>query len=162
MNNKQTTNRIVIGFILLFALNNNVFALTGSGSEIDPYLIQDLADFDEFASDPNYWEAGVYMQLECDPNLAGRVYTDAVIAPDTDNFNSGFQGISFAGIFDGTDHRVSNLMIDDGGIGNDYLGLFGYTENGQINNLIVENVSIRVEEGSFFIGGLVSVYNIIH
>jgi hypothetical protein len=118
MNNKQITNRIVIGFILLFALNNNVFALTGSGSEIDPYLIQDLADFDEFANDPNYWKAGVYTQLECDPNLAGRVYTEAVIAPDTNNADWQFNGIPYAGVFDGTDHRVSNLIIDDGGLGN--------------------------------------------
>jgi hypothetical protein len=29
-------------------------SLSGTGDPCDPYLIEDLADFDAFASDPNY------------------------------------------------------------------------------------------------------------
>jgi hypothetical protein len=154
------TKKAIHLFILIVVIcSSSAFAaggsLPGTGDPNDPYLIEDLADFDAFASDPNYWAADVHTKLMCDPNLIGRTYTTAVIAPDTDNTNYTFEGISFSGIFDGVGHRVSNLTIDDGGVGNDYLGLFGYTENGQINNLSVENIIIRVVQESYLIGGLV-------
>lgn len=132
------------------------------GSATNPFLIEDLTDFDTFA-DPNnaatYWAAGVHTKLMTDIDLSGRIYITAVIAPDIPDTSRDYDGMPFAGMFDGADHRVSNLIIDDGGVGADYLGLFGYTENGQIKNLRVENISIRVVEGSHFIGGLAGFNN---
>jgi hypothetical protein len=136
---------------------NTAIALDGSGTEQDPWRIQSLDDFNDFAADANYWDD--YTRLETDVNLAGRIYTTAVIALDTDNTNYTFEGTSFSGIFDGAGHRVNNLTIDDGGVGNDYLGLFGYTENGQVNNLGVKNIIIRVLQESYFIGGLIGLNN---
>ncbi len=104
--------------------------LPGGGTEGDPYLIEDLADFDAFADSVNapvYWASGVYTRLACDPNLAGRTYTTAVIAPDTST-SGNFQGTPFEGIFDGDGYVISNLTIDTAGAGNDYLGLFGSIE----------------------------------
>ena len=156
----KSFNLLVVVTILGFALAAGGDMGVGTepltdGSEDYPWLIEDLADFDTFAGDPAYWASGVHTRLMTNIDLSGRTYTTAVIAPDTDNFNSYFQGTLFAGIFDGADHRVSNLIIDDGGVGADYLGLFGYTENGQIENLGVENINIRVEESSHSLGGLV-------
>ena len=90
--------------------------LPGEGTEGNPYRIEDLADFHVFAADPNYWDD--HTRLETDPNLVGLTYTTAVIAPDTDNTNSSFDGIAFTGVFDGNGHKISNLTIDDGGAGN--------------------------------------------
>ena len=59
---------VVIGLVC----SGIVFALTGSGTEGDPWRITSLADFDEFAGDPNYWDD--YARLETDVNLAGRVF----------------------------------------------------------------------------------------
>ena len=115
----------VIAFIC-FSSSTFVFALTGSGSEADPYLIQSLVDFDEFVADPNYWDD--YTRLETDVNMAGRTYTTAIIAPKTYEGYFGFGGIPFTGVFDGNNHKIIHLtIINDGGIGNDYVGVFGYT-----------------------------------
>ena len=87
-------------------------SLSGSGTESDPYLIQSLADFDEFAGDPNYWDD--HISLEVDIDLAGRTYTTAVIAPDTDNENDNwyFDSTPFTGVFAGNGHVINNLTID--------------------------------------------------
>jgi len=111
--------------IILFItfVTGNVFALPGSGTEGDPYRIESLSDFDEFATDPNYWDDNILM--ETDVNLAGRTYTTAVIAPDIDNSNWYFDGILFTGVFNGYGHTITNLIIDTPDANNDYLGLFG-------------------------------------
>jgi len=135
--------REIILIVLVLLCPSLVYALTGKGTENSPYLIQSLADFDEFAADPNYWDD--YIQLNCDIDLAGRTYTTAVIAPDIDclsYFN--FEGIPFTGVFDGADHRIINLTIDTSGIPNDFLGLFGMISSQQahVKKLRLENVSI--------------------
>jgi len=81
------------------------------GSAQYPYLIEDLADFDEFASNSSYWESGVHTKLMTDINLSGRTYTSAAIAPDIDS-DSGWDGTEFWGNFDGDGHVVRNLTID--------------------------------------------------
>ncbi|MCK5269799.1 MAG: hypothetical protein KAJ46_03405, partial [Sedimentisphaerales bacterium] len=93
--------------------------------------------------------------LTCDPNLTGRTYTTAVIAPDTST-DYGFQGTLFAGIFDGDGHIVSNLTIDTVGAGNDYLGLFGHISgySAEIENLGVENINITSGTDSDYLGSL--------
>jgi hypothetical protein len=125
--------------------------LPGSGTQQDPWRIQSLADFDEFAANPNYW-AG-FTRLETDVNLAGRTYSTAIIAPDVNNANYDFDGTAFTGVFDGNDHKITNLTIDDGGAGNDFLGLFGFIgEDGQVSNLGIQGGSVS---GNWYVGGLV-------
>ena len=116
-------------------------ALSGSGTQADPWRIRSVADFNEFAADPNYWDD--HIRLETDVNLAGITYTTAVIAPDTNSAESGFQGTSFTGVFDGNDHKIAGLTIDDGGSGVDCLGLFGYIVGGQVMNLGLESGSFK-------------------
>ena len=50
-----------------------------------------------------------------------------------------FSGNSFTGIFDGNNHKISNLTIT----GEGYLGLFGVLESGaEVKNLSVVDVNI--------------------
>lgn len=138
----------IISLVIISA--HTVLGLSGSGTEAEPWRIETLEDFNEFAADANYW-AG-YTRLETDVNLAGLIYTTAVIAPDIDNTNIVFDGIAFEGVFDGNDHKILNLTID-GGDNNDFLGLFGCIEGfGEVKNLGLEGGSIS---GDCKVGGLV-------
>jgi len=143
--------RIVIVLMMVGLCANTAVALTGSGTQEDPWRIQSLADFDQFVADPNYW-AG-HTRLETDVNLTGRTYSTAVIAPDTDA-SAGHQGTKFTGVFDGSYQKIINLTIDDSGAGSDYVGLFGCIsgETGQISNLGLEGGSVS---GGRCVGGLV-------
>jgi len=142
---------VIIAVAIIFA--NAAFALSGSGTEADPWRIQSLADFNEFAADPAYWDD--YSRLETDVNLAGPIYTTAVIAPDLDRAEARFQGTAFTGIFDGNGHKVIHLRVDDRGTNNDYLGLIGYIDGGQVRNLGLEDVSIRGRAWSIYVGAIV-------
>jgi len=134
--------------------------LPGDGlSESTAYLIEDLADFDVFANQANaatYWASGVHTKLTCDPDLAGRPYITAIIAPDANSTNEDFDGIPFSGIFDGCGHIISNLTIDTVGADNDCLGLFGGIEgsSAEIKNLNIENINITGGPYSRSLGGL--------
>jgi hypothetical protein len=123
---------LVIGSFVV----NTALALDGSGTQQDPWLIKSLENFNDFAADANYWDG--YTRLETDVNLAGRIYQRAVIAWDTDNSNKDFDGISFTGIFDGNDHKIMNLTVNDGRTANDFVGLFGHINGAQVRNLGIE------------------------
>ena len=47
---------------------------------------------------------------------------------------------AFKGIFDGNNHTISNLVVEGGSSSNQ--GLFGYTTEGEIKNLIVNNAKV--------------------
>ena len=138
-------------FIMLCGV---AFGLSGGGVEGDPWVIGSVADFDEFAGDSAYW--GGYVRLDVDIDLGGRIYSTAVIAPDTGNTNWDFEGVPFQGVFDGNGHVIINLTIDTAGEGNDYLGLFGCIKgyDAGVYNLVLENVNISGGNFSNFLGGL--------
>jgi len=149
----------------ILCISGNVSAaLSGGGTEAYPYLIQSLADFDEFATDSSYWDDADYVRLECDIDLTGRTYTKAVIAPDTDPNTSGFQGTRYSGRFDGGEHIIRNLTIigtDTNGDGindNDYVGLFGrsYIQQAEVKNLGVTDVNIT---GGKYVGAIFGMHN---
>ncbi|MHC4641433.1 MAG: GLUG motif-containing protein [Planctomycetota bacterium] len=128
---------------------NTALALDGSGTQEEPWRIEALEDFNDFAADANYW-AG-FTRLETDVNLAGMVYERAVIGDRY--YDDGYIGTAFSGVFDGNDHKILNLTIDDGGAGNDNLGLFGNIESyGQVRNLGIEGGSVS---GDRRVGGMV-------
>jgi len=148
---KRITNPLLICCLVTVVLCvHTAAALPGSGTQQDPWRIESLADFDEFAADPNYW-AG-FTSLETDVNLAGRSYTTAVIAPDVSNSNWEFDGTAFTGVCDGNEHKIIGLTIDDAGAGNEYLGLFGCIDEGEVKNLRLEGGSVS---GDYYVSGLV-------
>ena len=77
------------------------------GSVAYPYLIEDLADFDEFAGDSSYWATGVRTKLMTDIDLSGRTYRTAVVAKDTDGSTFQFDGPVFKGKFNGNGFRTA-------------------------------------------------------
>ena len=152
-NLSKTFGKLTIPLLVLLTISfsvNTAAALDGSGTQEDPWRIESLVDFNEFAADANYWSG--FTRLETDVNLAGFTYATALIAPDIDSSNFYFQGTPFTGVFDGNDHKIINLTIDDDGAGNDYLGLFGCIDGGEVRNLRLDVVSVS---GDDYIGGLV-------
>ena len=110
-------------------------ALTGSGTEADPYLIEDLADLKAFrdsvnAGETTYNAKGVYLALNADIDLNNEAWTPI-----------GTSNNYFKGVFDGRENTVSNLMVNDKELS--YVGLFGYARGGAtIKNVNVHNVNL--------------------
>ena len=52
----------------------------------------------------------------------------------------GYSGKAFKGTFDGGEHTISNLVINQPGRRN--VGLFGYTENGEVKNFTLHNAKV--------------------
>jgi len=152
---RQSITVLTAAIVISMVFSINAYALSGSGTEADPWRIQSLADFNDFTGDPNYWDE--HARLEIDVNLAGIPYTTAVIAPDTNSSSDYFQGTPFTGIFEGNDHTISNLTIDTAGKRIDYLGLFGKIEgsSAEVKNLGIEDCNITSGDGHpEFLGGL--------
>jgi len=120
----------------------------GTGEPNDPYLIDTAEQLNAIGAEPNDWDKN--FKLMDDIDLSDYSYDRAVIAPDTNDVNDGFQGIPFTGIFDCNDHTISNLTIR----GQSYLGLFGQLGSGaEISNLGLETVDVNGFED--YVGGLV-------
>ena len=128
------------------------------GSADYPYLIEDFDDFDTFAASSAYWVQGIHTSLSTDINLSGRTYKMAPISPDpTSNNLYDFDGIPYAGIFDGNDHTISNLTINSTGTSNDYLGLFGMiADSGSVTNLEI-SADINADIYSCYNGAVCAV-----
>ncbi len=151
---------------LCFCITTFTFAAGGdlglskgaNGTDTAPWLIEDFDDFQAFCNDTSKWSGGVYTRLEADldldPALPGRaVYIKAPIAGDADESNF-YDGISYAGVFDGSGHVISNCQIDGG----DYCGLFGRIVSGsEISNVRVENAAVT--GSGEYIGGLAGENN---
>ncbi len=133
----MSTKKLCIFFAVFFFANSVSFALNGSGSEMDPYVIVNRSDFDAFCGNTAYWAAGVYTQLDADIDLSGTTYTQAPIAGDATASN--YNGIKYCGSFDGGGHVIMSLTVSDAL----YAGLFGYiSSDGSVSNLGVENAGI--------------------
>ncbi|GAI18171.1 unnamed protein product, partial [marine sediment metagenome] len=136
---------------MLFLIASPAYAKYGGGTgePNDPYLIFDANQMNAIGADSDDWDK--CFRLMADVDLGGFTYTTAVIAPDTYEYGD-FDGTAFTGVFDGNNHKIINLTIDDGGARNDYLGLFGYIGDGEVRNLGIEGGSVS---GDRYVGGLV-------
>ena len=129
--------------------------LDGKGTELDPYRISSLAEFDRFSDPTNsgrYWAAGAHVRLECDIDLAGRVYDSAVVAPHIPRGTADFEGTAFAGVFDGNGFTIRNLTISE----SDYSGMFGMLDRGAIVQAL-GLTSVRISGSAAHVGSLASV-----
>lgn len=129
----------------------------GSGTAADPYQIVTKADLLYLGTNTTDYTRNFILTANID--LAGEVFTNAVIAADISSETYGYQGSAFAGFFDGQGHVISNLTINTNGAGNDYLGLFGsLSDSGAVvRNLRVENASILCGVAKYV--GVVCAYN---
>ncbi len=134
----------------------------GDGSPDDPYQISTAEQLISIGSDPDMLDKCFILanDIVFDPNNdPAHVFAEAVIAPDTDNTNSTYEGIAFTGALNGNGYVVRNLTIDDGGVNNDYLGLFGYITRGTVHNLGIENASVSGGDKSEYLSGLCGYNN---
>ena len=111
--------------------------LNGEGTAQSPYIINNLEDFEWFRNDVNNGNnySKKFVKLADNIDLASKEWT-----PIGNSKNQ------FQGTFDGDNKTISNLVVS--GKKND-VGLFGFTANGEIKNLTVNNakVSGRLDVG---------------
>jgi hypothetical protein len=123
----------------------------GSGTADAPYQIGTAGDVYSLTTNTSDYDANFI--LTADINLSGILFPGAVVARDSDNSGWSFEGVAFTGVFDGGNHKISNLYIQ--GDGADYLGLFGKIgPGGDVKNLRLEKVSIIGVNDSICVGGL--------
>lgn len=103
----------------------------GTGEPNDPYWIIRVEDLLLLGSSPEDYDK--HFRLMSNIDLSNYPYDRALIAPDMNTTENGFQGTSFSGVFDGNGHTIWNLTIN----GENYLGLFGHIsgENAKIIDL---------------------------
>lgn len=145
----QTSAKVITAMVLILSASS--FGATysgGAGTATDPYKISNVADWQTFMVISADWSK--HFVLTEDIDLAGVAVTP--VAPDLST-DWGFQGTQFYGVFDGNDHVIRNVYINQPGI--EYVSLFGCLgTGGQIRNLGVENANIT---GLAYVGGLVGV-----
>ena len=149
----KTILRTITLLITIFSLSFPAYAKYsgGTGEPNDPYQIATAEDLISLGEDPNDYDK--HFILTADIDLSGYTFERAVIAPDTNDVESYFQGIPFTGVFDGQWHRIHQLHIE----GSSNLGLFGQLGRGaQITNLSLVDANI-VGTGSKI--GLLVGYN---
>ena len=132
-------------FVLLASAPASDGAWTGTGTIGDPYKINDATDLALLASDVNSGAndyAGEYFLLTADIDLGASSWVP--IGYD------GFPSRPFAGIFNGDNHVIKNISINQAGM--DYVGLFGYIETGTVQNLGIVGGTIT---GKNYVGSVV-------
>ena len=147
INNNMLDAKIVDGKIVIVERT-----LQGEGTEASPYLINDVDDLvwlqekvDKLTQDGSTQFAGKYFKLTNDIDLSGINWNPI----GTMNGDHG----SFKGVFDGGDHTISNLYVEQAGDG---IGLFARTTgNAVIKNLKLNNVTVKSTNNSNYVGGLV-------
>jgi Secretion system C-terminal sorting domain/The GLUG motif len=138
---------VVIALSAIFFSYALSFAMSGSGTAGDPYIVTNYADLEAIGTG-GYTFSLVY-------TLANDIDASASA---TENAGAGFVpigntggGMQFGGTFHGVGHAVNNLYISRSGT--NYIGLFGYTlSTATIDNLGVTNAQIT---GSQYVGGVV-------
>jgi hypothetical protein len=124
----------------------------GSGTPEDPYQIATAEDLVNLGETPEDYDKHFILtaDIDLDPNLPGRrVFDRAVIAPDVNDEENGWQGTAFTGVFDGNGHTISHLTTTGGSD----LGLFGKLSlKAAVSNLGLEALDVT---GEWRVGGLV-------
>jgi len=126
----------------------------GTGDPNNPYKIATAEDLMLLGESPEDYDKHFIMidDIDLHPHQPSGIFDRAVIAPDTNDIEPGFQGISFRGVFDGDGHTISNLTIE----GKSYLGLFGLLKSGsKVRDLGIVNVNVNGSGEQ--IGGLVGL-----
>ena len=105
------------------------YTFTGSGTEEDPYLVRDVMELKMLARTVARGknQTGVYYKQTADLDMTGETWTG--IGPDRNH--------KFNGTYDGDNHRVLNLVMDDQTV--EYVGLFLWNgDNAVVRNLIID------------------------
>ena len=119
-------------------------SLPGQGTEANPFLINNFEELLWFAEQVNSGNSfsKKYVKLNADFDLENNAWTPI-----------GTKAASFQGYFNGDNHTISNLYINDAELS--YAGFFGYATNAKIENLNVKNVNINAYSNVGGIAGTV-------
>lgn len=148
------TVNLVVNSDALYDWQNN----PGKGTTTSPYQIQSPVQLGFLTGHPELWNK--HFVLTADLDMTGRMYTMALIAPDTDDKTAGFQGTPFRGTFDGKGFAIRNLSIRPGAVTHDYVGLFGMVAKGsRIDSLKVLDAYVEGGTGSNSYVGVLAGYN---
>ena len=129
----------------------------GNGTADNPYQIRTPGQLESLTDHPGLWDK--YFVLTADLDMTSRTYSAALIAPDTDIWQSGFQGTAFGGRFDGQSHAIRNLTISTDWQHN-YVGLFGMIASaGRIEDLNLTDAHVKGGSGSSSYVGVLAGYN---
>jgi len=124
----------------------------GTGEPDNPYQISTAEDLITLGENPEDYDKHFILTADIDlnTNLSDeKVFDRAVIAPDINDTETGFQGTGFTGVFDGNGHTISHLTIQGEGC----LGLFGKLDSGSnVRNLGV--VDVNITGSGLYAGGL--------
>ena len=146
--------------------------LVGEGTEEKPYLIRSSADLmymseqmakaqnitglneDEIANSKDVRADKTYYKLVVDISLENIEILPIGRVLNQDNSIS--YGRMYVGEFDGNNHEISNVKIDDTAINSGAVGFFGGIERATVKNLILTNVDIK---GNNDVGGIVGKFS---
>ena len=131
------------------SLPAHIVGIEGSGTEGDPYRIYSAETMkymaDRVNSDIHSQYADKHFRLENNIDLSVYEYYDE----EKGWTPIGSSQYPFKGYFDGNNKTITGLYINC--TDNDYVGLFGYVENGIVKNLTFEGASIN---GKSYVGAL--------
>ncbi len=132
-------------------LSNTLFQ-GGFGTTLNPYTITNWTQLQNI-NNSNILTQNYYFNLLNNLSSSTSDYTN--LASNTANGGLGWNPIGdntneFNGTFDGLGFTISNLYINRPT--QDYVGLFGYTNNATIKNIGLNDVDIT---GNSYVGGLV-------
>lgn len=108
---------------------------TGEGTEASPYELKNEEDILTLANEVNNQAVnfnGVVFKLTADVSLSKKWTPIGCV--------KGQSNRTFGGTFDGADHTIKGLSIDDTA---SYAGLFGYVSGATIKNVKLDGVSIK-------------------
>ena len=116
--------------------------LAGEGTEAAPYLINNVADLENFRNKVNAGRdfAGQFVKLAADIALTAEW---APIGNGTRSSKS-YSGNAFKGTFDGDNKTISGLKITSTTGDDAAIGLFGVVDGGTVKNLTLYGVNIDV------------------
>ena len=155
MNTSTSKNKIsraatLLLFVLLSAANTLAQTRwSGDGTEQSPYIINNTDELEALADSVNSGTistTGQFFRLEADLTY------DYDTTTQNNHTAIGTQAHPFSGTFDGNNHTISGIRINND---NYYQGLFGYCQNSTVKNLMLTDAKIT---GGNHVGGIVG-YN---
>jgi len=133
----------------LYANWNEVFE-SGNGTESNPYIIKTRTQLEDFGNEIRHGEtySDIYIELHSDIDFNNEEWLPA---------GSGENG--FCGYFNGKGNEIRNYKITKD---TTYVGFFGSTNGGRIENLSLKNFTINVNATRTIIyaGGLVGANSV--
>ncbi len=119
--------------------------LIGSGTEEDPYIINDADTlYLVIASGGTRLGVPQHFKLGCNIDLEGKQWVDTEIFENTTYDVVFYQYLPFAGTIDGDGHTIYNLYTAD----DDYAGFIPVLEGGTVKNLHFRNAYVASSENT--------------